>query len=61
MFNPIQFLKEVKSELVKVVWPTRKETLRITLVVIAFSLVMAAFLGLVDFGLSSGFEKLVNR
>jgi len=61
MVNPIQFLKEFKSELFKVVWPTRKETLRITLVVIAFSLVTAAFLGLVDYGLTKGLEQLLNR
>jgi preprotein translocase subunit SecE len=60
MINPIQFIKEVRSELGKVVWPSRKETLKITFTVIIFSLVMAAFLGLVDFGLTKGIEAIIN-
>jgi preprotein translocase subunit SecE len=46
------FLKEVKSELKKVVWPTRKDTIASTSVVVILVLIIAAFLGLVDFGLS---------
>src|SRR3989338_4427053 len=45
MTNPIQFLKEAKNELFKVVWPKRPEILRITLAVIIISLVIAVFLG----------------
>lgn len=48
----IQFLKDVRVELAKVVWPTRREAIRATLVVILFSLFVAAFLGAVDFGLA---------
>ena len=48
----IQFLKEVRVELGKVVWPTRREALKITGVVILFSLIVSVFLGLVDFGLT---------
>jgi preprotein translocase subunit SecE len=61
MINPIQFIREVRSELTKVVWPSRRETLRITFAVIAFSLVMAVFLGLVDFGLTTGIEKILEN
>jgi preprotein translocase subunit SecE len=61
MFNPIQFLREVKSELTKVVWPSRKDTIRITVAVIAFSIMVAAFLGLIDYGLTFGLDKLINR
>lgn len=46
-----QFLREVKSELFKVVWPSRQETIKMTLIVIVFSVAVAAFLGAVDFGL----------
>ncbi len=52
MANPVQFVKEAKSELTKVVWPSRKETLRITLAVVALSLLVAIFLGAVDYGLT---------
>ena len=46
-----QFLKESKLELKKVKWPTRKELLASTAVVIVLTLVMALYFGLVDFGL----------
>ena len=53
MFEKVtQFLKEVKAELKKVVWPTRKDTIASTSVVVVLVLIIAAFLGLVDFGLS---------
>jgi preprotein translocase subunit SecE len=46
-----QFLREAKLELKKVKWPTRKELLASTAVVIVLTLVMAFYFGLVDFGL----------
>jgi preprotein translocase subunit SecE len=48
-----QFLREVKIELKKVTWPSRKETLASTAVVIIIVVIISAFLGLVDMGLSS--------
>lgn len=53
----ITFLKEVRAELAKVSWPTRNQTVQYTIVVIAISLVMAVFLGLLDFI----FEWVINR
>ena len=47
-----QFLKEVKIELKKVVWPTRKDTIASTSVVLIIVMIIAIFLGLVDLGLS---------
>jgi preprotein translocase subunit SecE len=51
MTKLFQFLREVKSELFKVVWPSRQETIKMTMIVIVFSVVVAAFLGAVDYGL----------
>jgi preprotein translocase subunit SecE len=48
----VQFLKEVQIELKKVVWPTRKDTIASTSVVLVLVMIIAIFLGLVDFGLS---------
>jgi preprotein translocase subunit SecE len=48
-----QFLQEVKMELKRVTWPTRKETIGSTVVVIILVLIISFFLGIVDFGLSS--------
>jgi len=49
----LQFLREVKVELKKVVWPTRKQTLTSTVVVLILTMIIATFLGVVDIGLSS--------
>jgi preprotein translocase SecE subunit len=43
------FLKEVKSELSKVTWLTRQQTLRLTGIVIGVSVVVAAFISLLDY------------
>ena len=49
----VQFLREVRVELRKVTWPSRKQTIGSTVVVIVLVLIISAFLGVVDFGLSS--------
>jgi len=47
-----QFLKDSKIELRKVTWPTSKQTLASTSVVIIVVVIISVFLGVVDFGLS---------
>jgi preprotein translocase subunit SecE len=47
----VQFLRESKLELKKVKWPTRKELLASTAVVIFLTLLVSLYLGIVDFGL----------
>jgi preprotein translocase subunit SecE len=51
--SSMQFLREVRVELRKVTWPSRKQTVGSTVVVIVLVLIISAFLGVVDFGLSS--------
>lgn len=46
--SPIQFVREVVTELKKVTWPTRAETVKLTLVVIVLSFVVGAFVGILD-------------
>jgi preprotein translocase subunit SecE len=48
-----QFLREVKIELKKVTWPTRKQTMGSTVVVVVLVMIFSLFLGLVDLSLSS--------
>lgn len=48
-----QFLREVKVELKKVTWPSRKQTVGSTVVVIVLVMLISLFLGVVDFGISS--------
>ena len=55
------FLKETRNELAKVVWPSRMETLKYTVTVIVFSLVVAAVLGAFDLGLLKITEKILSR
>jgi preprotein translocase subunit SecE len=43
------FIVEAKAELLKVNWPTKKQTLNYTLIIIAVSLVISLFLGSLDY------------
>jgi preprotein translocase subunit SecE len=53
------FFAETKQELNKVVWPTRKEMLGSTGVVIVTTLILAAFIGAVDFILSQIIQRII--
>ena len=61
MSNPVlTYLQESKAELKKVTWPTRKETIRHTALVVGISLGLAAFLGVADYFLALGLEQLLR-
>jgi len=47
-----EYLEEVKGELKKVTWPTRKETLSTGLAVVVLVVIISIYLGVIDFGLS---------
>jgi preprotein translocase subunit SecE len=55
-----QFLSNVKGELEKVTWPTRKDTYASTMVVIVLVLVVAVFLWVVDSALSTLIRMLLR-
>lgn len=48
----IEFLREVRVEIKKVTWPSRKQSMGSTLVVIVLVAIVAGFLGIVDISLS---------
>ena len=48
MKNPIKFIQEVKQEAFKVTWPTSKETLQGTLMVVAMAIIASIFFLLLD-------------
>jgi preprotein translocase subunit SecE len=52
MIKVTEFYNEVKEELKKVVWATKEATIGTTGVVIAICVVLAIFMGVVDFGLA---------
>lgn len=49
MLNPVSYIKEVTSELKKVTWPTRKQTIDMTTLVVIITLIVAVYLTGVDF------------
>ena len=59
--TPVVFLKEVRDELKKVVWPTRDEVIRLTGVVIIVSVGVGLFLGGTDFILTKLVGLLITR
>ena len=48
MKNPLKFIQDVKQEAFKVTWPSRKETLQGTLMVVAMAIVASIFFLLID-------------
>jgi len=59
--TPVVFLKEVRDELKKVVWPTKEEIIRLTGVVIIVSVAVGIFLGGTDFILTKLVGLLITR
>jgi len=57
----INFLNEAVTEAKKVVWPTRKETIQMTLVVFVLVVIMAIFLAFIDIGFSYIINILLGR
>lgn len=59
--NPFQFLQQVRSEVGKVVWPTRREVLVTTLMVFAMAALTAAFFFLVDLVIRTGLSAILSQ
>ena len=49
--NPFQFIQQVRSEVAKVVWPTRREVMLTTIMVFIMAALTATFFSLVDVGI----------
>jgi preprotein translocase subunit SecE len=58
--NAINFVRVVRSELRKVSWPTQRETMNLTAVVIALSVAVGLFLGGTDFVFQELFRFLLG-
>jgi preprotein translocase subunit SecE len=59
--KPIDFLLEVKVELSKVVWPSKEQTIKLTMIVIIVTLMVGFFLGGIDYLLTQLTAFLLNR
>ena len=49
MSKVIEYLKETRTELKHVIWPTRRQTFYYTIIVIVLSVVVAYYLGVFDY------------
>jgi len=55
-----KFLKEVQTELKKVIWPTRPQALRLTAIVIGVSLAVGLYVGALDYVLTKVVGRIVR-
>ena len=58
--NPIQFVNQVRAEVSKVVWPTRREVMLTTVMVFIMAALTAVFFALVDLGIRSGLQAVLG-
>lgn len=61
MVSPVRYIQEVSQELRKVTWPTAQQTQQMTLLVIAVSLAVALYVGILDFAFSELMKFLITR
>lgn len=58
--NPLQFIQQVRSEVSKVVWPTRREVMLTTVMVFIMAALTAVFFALVDLLIRSGLQGVLS-
>ncbi|MCX7997180.1 MAG: preprotein translocase subunit SecE [Patescibacteria group bacterium] len=58
--GPRALVTDIVEELRKVTWPTRKDTINLTIVVIVISLLIGAYIGIIDVLLTWGLELLTK-
>ena len=55
-----QFGSGIIDELKKVTWPTKEQTIRLTVIVIGISLIIGVYIGIIDILLTKGLELLAK-
>ncbi len=60
MTNPLQFIQQVRSEVAKVVWPTRREVMLTTVMVFILAALTAIFFAIVDILIRGGLQQLLG-
>ena len=58
--NPLQFIQQVRSEVAKVVWPTRREVMLTTVMVFVMATLTAIFFALVDMLIRFGLQGILG-
>lgn len=59
MANPLQFLQQVRSEVGKVVWPTRREVMLTTIMVFIMAALTSVFFFVVDLIIRTGLQAIL--
>ncbi len=58
--NPLQFIQQVRAEVSKVVWPTRREVMLTTVMVFIMAALTALFFAMVDILIRSGLQGVLS-
>ncbi|NEX46872.1 preprotein translocase subunit SecE [Pseudotabrizicola algicola] len=58
--NPLQFVQQVRGEVAKVVWPTRREVVLTTIMVFIMAALTATFFSLVDLGIRTALSAVLT-
>ncbi|MCY4152217.1 MAG: preprotein translocase subunit SecE [Aestuariivita sp.] len=58
--NPFRFIQQVRSEVSKIVWPTRREVFVTTIMVFIMAAITAAFFALVDIAIRNGLQGILS-
>ena len=58
--NPLQFVQQVRAEVAKVVWPTRREVTLTTIMVFIMAALTAVFFALVDMAIRTGLSGILS-
>lgn len=58
--NPLQFIQQVRGEVSKVVWPTRREVMLTTVMVFAMAALTAVFFAMVDLIIRGGLQAVLT-
>jgi preprotein translocase subunit SecE len=60
MTTPVKFLRETYTELRQVIWPSRSEVIRLTLIVITISVIVGVYIGVLDVLFARVMEALLR-
>lgn len=60
MANPVKFINEVRAEGAKITWPTRREVITTTIMVLIMAALMSVFFSLVDLVIRLGLTETLK-
>ena len=56
----LRYFREAREELKKVTWPSKETTIQYSILVVSISLLLAIFIGVLDWNLNFGLEALIE-